>query len=119
MLGWTRSLKFGGLHFYCHLKSACSPLSGIGYFTLPYLVHAGASHVHACEWNPDAVAALRRNLQLNKAADRCTVHQGDNKQVKNTNSIPMAFSLGLCLCPPVSEGIKRLAFITVIPFFFY
>lgn len=57
-------------------------LSGIGYFTLPYLVHAGAAHVHACEWNPDAVSALRRNLQINKVAHRCTVHEGDNKQVR-------------------------------------
>lgn len=56
--------------------------SGIGYFTLPYLVHANASHVHACEWNPDAIKALRRNLQINGVTDRCTVHQGDNRQVK-------------------------------------
>lgn len=57
--------------------------TGIGYFTLPYLVHAGATHVHACEWNPTAVEALRRNLQLNKVSDRCTVHQGDNRKVKH------------------------------------
>lgn len=55
--------------------------TGIGYFTLPYLVHAGASFVHACEWNPHAVKALRRNLELNGAAQRCQVHQGDNRQV--------------------------------------
>lgn len=60
----------------------CSPIwTGIGYFTLPYLLHAGAAHVHACEWNPDAVEALKRNLQLNRVAHRCTVHQGDNRQV--------------------------------------
>ena len=39
--------------------------AGIGYFTLPYLVHGLAKFVHACEWNPDAVAALRRNLAEN------------------------------------------------------
>lgn len=55
--------------------------SGIGYFTLPYLIHAGAKFVHACEWNPDAVQALHRNLQLNSVEDRCTVHYGDNRQV--------------------------------------
>ena len=27
--------------------------AGVGYWTLPLLVHAGALHVHACEWNPD------------------------------------------------------------------
>eukprot|EP01050_Picozoa_sp_SAG11_P007581 SAG11_NODE_637_length_8033_cov_4.585707_10_plen_120_part_00 len=31
-----------------------------GYFTLPLLVHAKVAHVHACELNPDSVAALRR-----------------------------------------------------------
>lgn len=54
---------------------------GIGYFTLPYLVHAKASMVHACEWNPDAVHALRENLKLNKVEDRCIIHFGDNKKV--------------------------------------
>jgi tRNA G37 N-methylase Trm5 len=48
---------------------------------VPYLVHAKADHVHAYEWNPDAVAALRRNLTLNGVEHRCTVHEGDNRQV--------------------------------------
>ncbi|EDQ86566.1 uncharacterized protein MONBRDRAFT_28161 [Monosiga brevicollis MX1] len=55
--------------------------AGIGYFTLPYLVHARARFLHACEWNPHAVEALRRNLKLNQVADRCEVHEGDNRQV--------------------------------------
>jgi len=55
--------------------------AGIGYFTLPYLVHAGAAHVYACEWNPDAVEALRRNLAMNDISHRCTVLVGDNRQV--------------------------------------
>jgi len=38
--------------------------SGIGYFTLPFLVHAGAEHVHACEWNPAAIEALKKNLKV-------------------------------------------------------
>ena len=40
--------------------------AGIGYFTLPYLVHAQASKVIACEWNPEAVEMLKRNLKDNK-----------------------------------------------------
>ena len=39
--------------------------AGIGYFTLPFLVHAGAEFLHACEWNPEAVKALARNLSRN------------------------------------------------------
>ena len=54
---------------------------GIGYFTLPYLVHAKAHLVHACEWNPDAAEALKRNLRLNGVEDRCVVHHGDNREV--------------------------------------
>ncbi|KAL0267197.1 UNVERIFIED_CONTAM: hypothetical protein PYX00_009542 [Menopon gallinae] len=55
--------------------------AGIGYFVLPFLVHAKAEVVHACEWNPDAVAALRRNLKLNNVEDRCCVYEGDNREV--------------------------------------
>ncbi|XP_014254535.1 tRNA wybutosine-synthesizing protein 2 homolog [Cimex lectularius] len=55
--------------------------AGIGYFTLPYLVHANAKFVHACEWNPDAVEALKKNLILNKVSEKCAVHFGDNREV--------------------------------------
>ncbi|NXP71642.1 TYW2 protein, partial [Ramphastos sulfuratus] len=55
--------------------------AGIGYFTLPYLVHAEAAFAHACEWNGHAVEALRRNLALNGVQDRCRVYHGDSRQV--------------------------------------
>lgn len=35
--------------------------------------------MYACEWNPHAVEALRRNLQLNSVIGRCIVLEGDNK----------------------------------------
>lgn len=54
---------------------------GIGYFTIPLLVHAKVRHVHACDWNSDAIVAIRRNLVSNGVAERCTVHYGDNAQV--------------------------------------
>lgn len=54
---------------------------GIGYFTLPYLIHGHAKKVYACEWNPDAVEALKRNLLLNKCSERCEVLEGDNRLV--------------------------------------
>lgn len=56
-------------------------VSGIGYFTLPYLVHAHAKHVHACEWNPEAIEALKVNLQLNAVFHKCTIHESDNRKV--------------------------------------
>ncbi|XP_021933750.1 tRNA wybutosine-synthesizing protein 2 homolog isoform X2 [Zootermopsis nevadensis] len=67
--------------FRCDGEVVVDMYAGIGYFTLPYLVHAGALLVHACEWNPDAVIALRKNLIQNDAGGRCIVHEGDNQKV--------------------------------------
>lgn len=53
---------------------------GIGYYVLPFLVHGGASFVHACEWNPDSVNALRFNLERNQVAHKCQVYLGDNRE---------------------------------------
>ncbi|PSN37995.1 tRNA wybutosine-synthesizing protein 2 [Blattella germanica] len=53
--------------------------AGIGYFTLPYLVHSKAQLVYACEWNPNAVIALKKNIVMNNVADRCIVIEGDNQ----------------------------------------
>ncbi|XP_071697573.1 tRNA wybutosine-synthesizing protein 2/3/4-like isoform X2 [Rutidosis leptorrhynchoides] len=53
--------------------------AGIGYFTLPFLVKANAKMVYACEWNPHAIEALKRNLEVNGVADRCVVLEGDNR----------------------------------------
>lgn len=64
--------------FGCAGQVVVDLYAGIGYFTLPYLVLARAEHVHACEWDEDALAALRRNLEANGVAGRCTVHGGDN-----------------------------------------
>ncbi|OVA06603.1 tRNA transferase Trm5/Tyw2 [Macleaya cordata] len=53
--------------------------AGIGYFVLPFLVGAKAKLVYACEWNPNAIEALRRNVQVNSVADRCVILEGDNR----------------------------------------
>ncbi|KAM7389230.1 hypothetical protein PAMP_023220 [Pampus punctatissimus] len=76
----TEKLRVAG--FDCRGETVVDLFAGIGYFTLPYLVHAGATHVHACEWNPDAVEALQKNLVANGVFDRCTIHQGDNQQLQ-------------------------------------
>lgn len=67
--------------FDCRGETVVDLYAGIGYFVLPYLVHAGADLVHACEWNPHAVEALKRGLKVNKVEDRCIVHFGDNREV--------------------------------------
>jgi len=76
--------------------------AGIGYYALPVLVHSGASHVHACEWNPEAVLALDRNLEANGVAGRCTVHVGDNRVTsKGLSGVADRVLLGLL---PSAEG---------------
>ncbi|XP_076332434.1 tRNA wybutosine-synthesizing protein 2 homolog isoform X2 [Tachypleus tridentatus] len=67
--------------FHCSGETVVDLYAGIGYFTLPYLIHAKAECVHACEWNLEAVEALRRNLVLNKVTDKCVIHVGDNREV--------------------------------------
>lgn len=84
--------------------------AGIGYFTLPALVHGKAQHVTACEWNPHAVTALQYNLRDNGIAnDRFTVLQGDCRVVAREQNLVDRFdrvSLGLL---PSSEGGWRTA----------
>lgn len=46
-------------------------------------MHANASLVYACEWNPDAVEALKINLAFNGVTSRCIVLEGDNQKVRN------------------------------------
>ncbi|XP_022235441.1 tRNA wybutosine-synthesizing protein 2 homolog isoform X2 [Limulus polyphemus] len=67
--------------FHCSGETVVDLYAGIGYFTLPYLIHANAKCVHACEWNNEAVEALRKNLVLNKVTDKCVIHIGDNREV--------------------------------------
>ncbi|NXY92606.1 TYW2 protein, partial [Alcedo cyanopectus] len=75
--------------------------AGIGYFTLPYLVHAAAAFAHACEWNGHAVEALRRNLVLNGVQDRCRIHHGDSRQLDLRD---VADRVNLGLIPSSEEG---------------
>ncbi|GFR14673.1 tRNA wybutosine-synthesizing protein 2 homolog [Trichonephila clavata] len=65
----------------CEGETVVDLYAGIGYFTLPFLIHAKASFVHACEWNPYAVEALSKNLTLNKVKDQCIIYYGDNREV--------------------------------------
>ncbi|NXX83838.1 TYW2 protein, partial [Urocolius indicus] len=75
--------------------------AGIGYFTLPYLVHGAAAFAHACEWNSHAVEALRRNLLLNGVQGRCRVHHGDSRRLELRD---VADRVNLGLLPSSEEG---------------
>ncbi|XP_069842483.1 tRNA wybutosine-synthesizing protein 2 homolog isoform X2 [Dendropsophus ebraccatus] len=91
--------------FKCSKEIVVDLYAGIGYFTLPFLVHAGAAFVHACEWNPHAVAALQRNLELNKVSHKCQIHEGDNRQLL-LHDVADRVNLGLI---PTSESGYHIA----------
>ncbi|ETN07332.1 hypothetical protein PPTG_13625 [Phytophthora nicotianae INRA-310] len=91
----------------CHGETIVDLFCGIGYYVLPFLVHGGAAFVHACEWNPDSVAALRFNLERNHVADRCKVYLGDNRESAPTiGAVADRVNLGLL---PTSEKAWPLA----------
>ncbi|XP_031505706.1 tRNA wybutosine-synthesizing protein 2/3/4 [Nymphaea colorata] len=65
----------------CRNEIIVDLFAGIGYFVLPFLVKAGAKLVYACEWNPHALNALRKNVAANFVSDRCIILDGDNRIV--------------------------------------
>jgi tRNA G37 N-methylase Trm5 len=78
--------------------------AGIGYYTLPALIHGKASHVCACEWNPHAVSALRHNIIDNQVENKVTIFEGDCRTSALEHNLVDMFdrvSLGLL---PSSEG---------------
>jgi tRNA(Phe) wybutosine-synthesizing methylase Tyw3 len=76
---------------------------GVGYYTVPLLLHGGAQHVYACEWNPNSVLALRENLRRAGVSSRCTVHEGDNR-VTSVQLDTIADRVLLGLLPSSVEG---------------
>ncbi len=60
--------------------------AGIGYYSLPLLVHSKAKFLHACEFNPDSIKELKKNLEHNHVSKKCKIHEGDNNEtVPNSN----------------------------------
>ncbi|XP_076923026.1 tRNA wybutosine-synthesizing protein 2/3/4-like isoform X1 [Bidens hawaiensis] len=101
MFSWgnlSEKRRMGQLN--CKEEVIIDLFAGIGYFTLPFLVKANAKMVYACEWNPHAIEALRRNLEANGVADRCVVLEGDNR-VTAPKGVADRVNLGLL---PSSEG---------------
>ena len=57
--------------------------AGIGYY-LPILNNQMAKHVYSFEWNPIAISALRRNIEINDIDEaRCSIIEGDNRITTN------------------------------------
>ncbi|KAI4311988.1 hypothetical protein MLD38_036848 [Melastoma candidum] len=101
MFSWgnlSEKLRMASLD--CQDEVVVDLFAGIGYFTLPFLVRAKAKLVYACEWNPHAVEALRRNIQNNSVSDRCIILEGDNR-ICAPEGLADRVCLGLL---PSSEG---------------
>ncbi len=80
--------------------------AGVGYFTLPYLIHGRAKHVYACELNPHSVEALTRAITRNKIEPgRCTVIHGDNRLPSVYRQfLRVADRVNMGLLPSCEEG---------------
>jgi len=80
--------------------------AGVGYYTIPFLVHGGAKHVHALEWNPFSVVALKYNLaHAGVDSSRYSVHEGDNRvtvlgESSQSPSFPSPGALTVAPPPP-------------------
>jgi tRNA wybutosine-synthesizing protein 3 len=85
--------------------------AGIGYYSLPLLVHGKAAHVHACELNPESIKALEWAAQKNEVARSISIHMGDNQTtLPELRSIADRVLLGLL---PSSEAAWELAVLTL------
>ena len=87
--------------------------AGVGYYTFPMLVHAGAAHVHACEINPASLAGLRAGGQANGISDKMTVHAGDNAvSLAGLKGVADRCHLGLL---PSSEAVWEACLLALKP----
>ncbi|XVF40751.1 hypothetical protein PTKIN_Ptkin01aG0140400 [Pterospermum kingtungense] len=101
MFSWGNlSEKIRMANLDCTNEVIVDLFAGIGYFVLPFLVRAKAKMVYACEWNPHAIEALKRNLQANYVSDRCIILEGDNR-ITAPKGVADRVCLGLL---PSSEG---------------
>ena len=81
----TEKIRVG--NFDCNGQTVVDLYAGIGYFVLPYLIHSKAAMVYACEWNKNAIEALKRNLKLNDVEKQCVIYKGDNQKVNSSLSV--------------------------------
>ena len=90
--------------FQCKGQTIVDLFAGVGYFTLTYLIHSKADFVYACEWNPEAVKALKLNLAKNKVQDKCQVFAGDNRDTC-PQGVADHVNLGLLPTAEMSYGV--------------
>ncbi len=84
-------------HIPAHNTTVVDLFAGIGFFTIPMVVKAGAGKVFACEWNPAAVEALQKNVVLNKVEGRVEIREGDCREVRGGWVVGMCVGFGVCV----------------------
>ena len=83
----------------CKNEIVLDLFAGIGYFTLPLLVHTSVKRVHSCDWSGDAIDALHKGLLVNGiAANRCVVHHTDCRKVRNVCMHYTGYSPTVYMC---------------------
>lgn len=81
--------------------------AGIGYYSLPLLIHGKAAHIHACELNPESIKALKWAAKKNDVSHSITIHKGDNQTtLPSLQGVADRVLLGLL---PSSEAVWELA----------
>lgn len=91
--------------FDCRGETVVDLFAGIGYFSLPFLVHSKCAFLHACEWNPDSIEALKVNMELNSIpSSKYQIHFGDNRIVCPQN-VADRVNLGLIPSSEISYEI--------------
>ena len=55
--------------------------AGIGYYSIPLLIHGGAKSVHAIDLSKDALDCLNIAGELNQISNRLTLHHGDISKI--------------------------------------
>ena len=73
--------------FTCSNEVILDLYAGIGYYTLPLLVHSKAKLVHACEINSDSIKELKKNLIHNGVSKNCIIHEGDNISILSKSDL--------------------------------
>ena len=92
-------------NFDCSDEIVLDLYAGIGYYTLPLLVHANVKLLYACEMNPDSIYFLKKNLIHNGVSEKCVINEGNNSSIlSNPNIIGEVNRVMLGLLPSSRDG---------------
>ena len=92
-------------NFDCSDEIVLDLYAGIGYYTLPLLVHANVKLLYACEMNPDSISFLKKNLIHNGVSEKCVINEGNNSSIlSNSNIIGEVNRVMLGLLPSSRDG---------------